>query len=75
MKTFEEVLNICNRFILYDQNDTEKIIELNYVRDYINTVMSKNDLILEDHCIRVSSVLDDMSLMIMKRAVKKELKN
>ena len=65
MKTIKEVLNFCNEFLFYDLYSIERVIEINLVRDCVISVLSNCDFITEDKTIRVQSVIDDISLMVI----------
>ena len=65
MKTVKEVLDMCEAFKFYDIYDTEKVMELNYVRDCVISVFYKCGFLEEDKSIRVLVVKDDISIMIL----------
>ena len=65
MKTTKEILNFCNEFTVYVYYNIDRVIELNYVRDYIIIVFSKCDHI--DECFQIGAldVIDVLSLMVV----------
>ena len=67
MKTIEKDLDSCNEFIFHNCYNIERIIELNQVRDCIFNILSKCNLLGEDHFIRTLGFKDDISVRIIDR--------
>ena len=65
MKTVKEVLYFCNEFTFSDHYNIERDREINHVRDYVISVLSKCDFIGEDKSKRVLGVIDYISLIII----------
>ena len=65
MKTTKEFLNFCNEFTVYVYYNIDRVIEMNYVRDYIIIVFSKCDHINESFQIGTLDVIDVISLMVV----------
>ena len=78
MKTMKEVSTFCNVFTFYDHYRFERVIELNHDHDCFINVLSKCNHNDENVQIRVLSVRDDKSLMVISRNVEyivREIKN
>ena len=43
MKKPKKVLNFCDQFTFYDHYNDDRVIDLNYVRDYIINILSESD--------------------------------
>ena len=48
MKTPKEVLDFCNEFIFYNHYIFNRVMDLTYVRDYLNIVLTESDFEHED---------------------------
>ena len=64
-------LDFCIDFTFFDLFKTERVIEINHVRDSVNNVLSKYDHIDEYLQIKVFGVIDDISLTIIDGNVEK----
>ena len=70
MKTTKEISNFCNEFTFYDHYNFERVIELNYIRNYLINVISESEFKHDDNRIRVMSIIDDISLMVLDQDLK-----
>ena len=43
MKTTKEVLQFCNAFTFYNRSNIDRVIGMNFVRDYKPIVLSEKD--------------------------------
>ena len=68
-KASEKLLNFCTEFTFYDNYFIGKKKETNLVHDFVINVMSEKDNIFEGNCILMLGVTDDMSLIIISKAV------
>ena len=56
-KTIRELLKFRNDFTFYDHYNIERVMELNYVRDYMINILAEDELINENQCIPVLGVI------------------
>ena len=66
----QNVLDFCNEFTFYDQNNNDRVLELNYFRVYKINTLSESDFKHEDNRIKVISTIDVNSLKIIDRGFK-----
>ena len=65
MKNVTDVLTFCEEFTFYDENNNERVMEINHVQDRIIRRLSKCDYISGDILIRLAGVKDAISLMVI----------
>ena len=65
MKRTEENLCFSSEFTIYDLYNIDRVIELNYVRDYITNVLSECDFEHEENRMSVMGLIDDISMNVI----------
>ena len=70
MKSNKEGSLFCNELTFYVHCKTERIVELNHVRDCVINVLSESDFKHQDNRIRIMGNLDDISLNVIDGDVK-----
>ena len=65
MTSIKEVLDFCNEFTSYDHYQIDRVIELNYIRDYIIIILAEIDFKHEGNRIRALGIIVDISLKVI----------
>ena len=65
-----KILDFGDVFPFYHQYNVKRAMKLNLVRDCTNKILSESDFIHADLRIRVLVIIDDISLMVIKKMLK-----